>query len=177
MVPHRRVKNARIGRIQAQIRRAGIGADFQHVLPGFAAIGGAENTALFIRRPDLPLYGNPGDIGIGRVDFYLCDLAAFLETDMCPGLAGIGGFPHTVTGGGGHAPDGCFTGADIQHIVVGLGHRDRTNGTDLEILIRNIGPRSYPHFPFSRHHHRWPPCNTACGLPGTPATVVTRPPR
>ena len=120
------------------------------MFPAIATVGGTKNTAFLIRAPDLPLYGNPGNVWIGGMDFYTCNLATIFKADMIPGLASIGGLPHAVTGTRGHAADGCLASTHVQHVVIGLRYCDRTDRTDFEKLIRDILPGrprvfSFPH--------------------------------
>ena len=140
MVPHGRIQDSGIGGIHAEIRSAGISADFQDMFPGFAAIRGAENAAFFVGSPDLSLNRDKGDVGIGGVDFNLRNLAAFFQAGVLPGLASIGGFPDAVATAGGHTADRRFTGTDIKDIVIRFGNRHRADGAHFEVVVGKVLP-------------------------------------
>ena len=58
-----------------------------------------------------------------------------VQTDLFPGLAGIGRFINTVAVMCHHTPDRMLAHPDINHIRIALGYRDRSDRSELEVLI------------------------------------------
>ncbi len=118
MVPHRGVQNPWIGRVHGKVPGAGVSADFQHLLPTFSTIGSSVYATFLIRTPDLALDRDPCDIRVLRMNPDAGNLAAFIQSNVRPVPAHIGGFVNAVTVTGGDAPDGRFTGTYVQHVDI-----------------------------------------------------------
>jgi hypothetical protein len=68
------------------------------------------------------------------------NLSAFLQADVFPGFTAVSGFPHAVALAGGHAANGRFAGADVNHVIIGFSDRNCSNRADPEILVCKILP-------------------------------------
>ena len=140
VMPHRRVKNAWIGRVHDEVGGTGFRAYAQHMFPGLSTIGASKYTALITGTPDLALHGNQYRVGVGWVNLDAGDLPGFFQPDMGPGFASIGGLPHAVAMRGGDATDGGFTGAHVDDIFIRRRNCNRADGTHLEVTIRDVLP-------------------------------------
>ena len=67
------------------------------MFPALAAVGGAENSTLLVRRPDLALDRDKGDVRVIGMNLYPGNLAAFLKPDMLPGFSAVKGFINTIS--------------------------------------------------------------------------------
>ena len=139
-MPQGRVENTRIARIQREVRGAGVVVNLEHLLPGFATVAGAVDTALRVGRPDLPLHRHPGRIRVAGMYFNLGDLPGLRQSHEAEAAPGIGGFPQTLALAGGHATDRCLAGADINHIRIGGCHGDRPDSPHGNLPVGDVLP-------------------------------------
>ena len=66
--PQHGVDGARVGGIEREVDRAGVFVFVEHLLPGVAAIGGAEDAALGVGAVGVAEHGREEAIGIARID-------------------------------------------------------------------------------------------------------------
>ena len=133
------VEDARVVRVHLDVHHAGALGEVEHLLPGGAAVQGAEDAAVLVRPEDVSERRRVGDIRIGRMDRDGADLAGVPQADVLPGLAGVGGAVDPVAHGDVAARAG-RPGSDIDHIRVGGRHRDRAHGAHAEETVGHIRP-------------------------------------
>ena len=138
--PEGGIKDARIVRVHGEVDRAGMFADIKDLLPGCAAILGAENAAFFVGPKEVTERGDINEVGIFRMCPHAGNVAGITKADVFPGFAGIGRLPHAVAMGN-VAAHGFFAGADINHVVVPGSHLDSADRA-AEKPIRNRSPTS-----------------------------------
>ena len=80
------------------------------------------------------------EIGVGWINANLADLLRIFKAHMGPCLARVYRFVNAVAMGG-VAADRTLTGAHVDHIVVGGGHRDRSDRTEIDLPIGDWFPR------------------------------------
>ncbi len=130
LAPHlveRRVNDAGVPGIEHHIDCAGVFVLVEHLLPGLAAIGSAEDAALRVRSPGVSESCDESDVGIAGIDDDCADVARVFEPDVGPCLAGIGGFVHSVTIGDVPAQTG-FPAAGVKNVGIGIGYGDGADG-------------------------------------------------
>ncbi len=66
-LPHARVEDRRILRIDGEIGAAGVGVDVEHPFPGLAAVGRLVDAALLVAVPQVAGGANPDRIAVRRV--------------------------------------------------------------------------------------------------------------
>src|SRR5713101_485609 len=93
------VDHAGIAGFEAQVHGASNAVFVQNFLPGFAAIGGTEDSAIFIGAEAMPQSGDEHDVWIARIDQNTGDVAGVFEADVLPGFSAVGGFVHSVAVG------------------------------------------------------------------------------
>src|SRR6185503_14176107 len=91
MFPEGGVEDARVGGVHRQVAGAGLCVDEQHPLPGFPAVLRAVDSAIVVRRPARSLGRDVYEVAVLRVDTDGRDLLRWLEADVLPGPAGVGG--------------------------------------------------------------------------------------
>src|SRR5260370_1325308 len=101
--------------------------EVQNFLPGFAAIARAKDAALAVFAVGVAESGDKGNIGIGRMDDDLADVARVLQPDVVPGLAAVVRTIDAIAEGD-VAANASLAGADVNHIRIGVGDRDAANG-------------------------------------------------
>ncbi len=111
----------------------------QDLLPGRAAVGGAEDAAFGIGVVDVAERGDVDAIRVRRIHHDAADLSRAVEADMGPGLAGVGGFEHADAVGV-LAADIGLAGADIDDVRVRGRHRNGADGADGDALIADGKP-------------------------------------
>src|ERR1019366_1554721 len=89
-LPQGSVDYAGIPRIEYHINRAGIVVLIQDLLPGFAAVRGAENTPFRIRAPRMPQGCDQNKVRIARIDDDGADVARVFQAQVLPGQASVG---------------------------------------------------------------------------------------
>src|SRR6185295_14756931 len=86
----------------------------ESLLPGLAAIRGAEDAALGVGAEEVTLGGDQHDVGVARIDPHAADVAAVGEAAVLPCLAAVGGAIDAVAGGDVPA-GGDLAGADVEN--------------------------------------------------------------
>src|SRR5581483_8141692 len=146
-LPHGGVENVRVGGIERDIDGAGLVVHIDDLLPGLAAVGGAEEAAFGVRAPGVAEGRDEDDVGIARVHDDAGDVARVVEADVRPGLTGVHGFIHPVAEGDVAANAG-FAGADVDDVGIGRRHGNAADGRDrLLIEERNPGDAGVGGFP------------------------------
>src|SRR6266581_1568385 len=125
--PHRSKENVGILRIKNDVDAAGAVVQVENFLPGFAAIAGAENSALGVFAVGMAQSGDEGDVGIGGMNDDLADVARVFQPNVVPGLAGVVRTVNTITEGD-VATNAGFARADINDIGIGVRDRDAADG-------------------------------------------------
>ena len=95
-LPQRRVDRVRVGRIDGHVRAAGVLVLVEDLLERPAAVGRAINSAFLIGAVRMPEYRHEEPVGVARIDGDLRNLLPVAQTEMHPGLAGVGGFVDAV---------------------------------------------------------------------------------
>src|SRR5262249_11813265 len=96
--------------------------------PGLAAVAGPIDAALGIGAEGMAQYCRESHIGIGWMDDHAADLS-FLDPDVAPRLAGVGGFVDTVAGCN-VAADVGLAAADVDHVAMARGPGNAADGGD-----------------------------------------------
>src|SRR5581483_1242035 len=87
----RRIDDAAARRAQRHINRARVRIERQTRLPGLAAIGRLEDAPLYVWPPEVPRRRHILGVGIVRVNDDAPYLLAFLQPQVLPGRATVGG--------------------------------------------------------------------------------------
>ena len=116
-LPQCRVQDVGIAGIEGDVDAAGLGVLVEDLLPGLAAVAGAEDPALFVVGKGMPQRSDEGDVRILRVDDQASDGMGIGQADEFPGRAGIDRLVHAVTA---HdiAADAGFAGSNVNHVRV-----------------------------------------------------------
>ena len=134
--PHRREEDIGVLRIHCQVVGAGVLADLEHLLPRPSAVFRAVHAPLRIRPEDVAKGGHVREIRVGGMDADSGDEAGLLESDVLPGLAGVGGLIHTVAvrdvaaRAGGARPH-------VDDVRVGVGDGHRADRADVDLPVRH----------------------------------------
>src|SRR5687767_4595668 len=96
-LPHRRVEDARIVRVDREVDRARALVAVQHALPRLPAVARTEHAAFGIWSVRVPERRDVRRVGILGMDADLADVARLLEAEMRPGLARVRRAVHAVT--------------------------------------------------------------------------------
>src|SRR5271154_5291108 len=110
-----------IVRTEGDVDGAGIFVLVENFLPGFAAIGGAKNTALGIRAERMAQSRHKNNVSIPGIDNYLADGSRVVQADVLPCLPAVEGFINSVAMRD-VAADAGLAGTDIDDIRVGNCH-------------------------------------------------------
>ena len=94
--PHGGIDHVGIRGIDLDVGGAGVLVFVDDLLPGLAAIGGAEKAALFIRAVGMAEHGGEDSIGIARIDGERGNLQAIAQAEMSPGFSGVSRFVDSV---------------------------------------------------------------------------------
>src|SRR5579871_2529131 len=97
--PEHGVDRFRGGRVEGQGDGAGVLVLVQHLLPGRAAVGRAEDAALGVGAVGVAEDGDEEAVGVARVHDHRRDLLAVAQPQVLPGLAAVGGLVNAVAGG------------------------------------------------------------------------------
>ena len=119
MLPERREKLVRIGRVHDQLARAAALVRLQDRLPGLAPITGAVDPALAAGAPRRPERRDVDDVRIGRVREHAMDLPRVLEPQVGPALAPVAALVDAVPDPGAVARIP-FPGARPDDLRIGL---------------------------------------------------------
>ena len=138
-LPEPGVQHVGIGRVHGQVGRPGGVVAEEHLRPRLAAVLRAEDPALGVRPPHVPLRGHVHEVRIGRMHAHLRDLPRVVEPDVRPRLAAVGGLPHAVAVR--HvAADREFTAAHVHHVGIRRGDADRADRA-AEVAVAHRRPR------------------------------------
>ena len=148
-LPHRREEDARIGRIDREVDRAGGVVEEEHLLPRLAAVGRAEDAALRVRSEGVAHRGDEHAVGVARVDDDVADLLRVVEAEMLPAVAAVGRAIHARAVGQIFAQLR-FAGADLDHVRIGRRDGDRADRGDVGLAVGDVAPglsavRRLPH--------------------------------
>ncbi|GBD16679.1 hypothetical protein HRbin26_01582 [bacterium HR26] len=138
-LPDRREEDARVVAIHRDVVAAGVRALVEHLLPGLAAIGRAEDAALLVGPEGMAERRHVDDVRVARVDHDLADVAGVGEPAVDPGTAGIRGLVDAIAVGDVVADAG-LAGADIDDVGVGFRHRDGTDSGGAEEAVGDVAP-------------------------------------
>src|SRR5581483_3163678 len=92
-LPQRREQRVGIPGIEGDVNAAGVRVFVEHFLPGLAAVGGAEDAALFVGAELMAESGNEHVLG---VDDDFGDGARVTQPDVLPCLAAVHGLVYAV---------------------------------------------------------------------------------
>ena len=135
LLPHRRVDDVGVGRIDVDVLAAGVLVLEQDALEGLAAVGRAEDAALLVRaRRDGRAPRRRAGSGFFGSTAILRDLLRVAQPEMRPGLAGVGGLVDAVADRE-IGPLQAFAAADVDDV------RDRTARPRPSRSIRSAGRR------------------------------------
>src|SRR5262249_5678598 len=85
----RRIQRVGAVAVEGDIDHAGVLVDEEDVRPGFAAVGGFVDAALFVGSPEMAEGGDVGGVGIGGMDGDAADVVGIAESQVGPGLAAV----------------------------------------------------------------------------------------
>ena len=133
-LPEPGVEDPRVRRVHRQVRGAGLLVDVEDLLPRLAAVLRAEDPALGVGAPDVALRRDVDEVRIRRMDADARDLAGVAQPDVLPGPAAVGRLVDAVAVRD-VAADGLLSGADVDHVRIGLRDGDRADRARLEVLV------------------------------------------
>src|SRR6185437_4213193 len=96
LLPERGVQGLRVGRVHHDVVGARVLVRLDHLVPRLPAVRGAEDAAFGVGPIRVSEGRDEDAIWIGRLDRDVRNHARVVETDVRPGLAGVGGFVHPV---------------------------------------------------------------------------------
>ncbi len=147
-VPHRRVQQVRVARVDVEVCRAVHVVDVEDLLPRLARVLAHEDAALLVRAEGVPDGRDIDLVGIERVDDDARDVTRVGEPEVAPGLATICGLVDPVPEGD-RVAHVRFPGAHVDHVGVRRVERevtDRLHGLLVEERReRGAGVRRLPH--------------------------------
>ena len=88
--PNRRVKDARVLHVDAQIHRARLVAAVKNLFPGFAAVSRFVDAALTVRAESVAERRYVHSVGVARVNPNLADKTRVFQAHVSPGSAAVG---------------------------------------------------------------------------------------
>src|SRR6202047_4934005 len=95
-LPHRGVHDVGICGIDLDVRAAGVLIFVERFLPGFAAVSGGEDSALFVWPVGMPQHGSEQVIWIVGVNGQGGDLLAVAQAEVSPGFSRVHGFVNPI---------------------------------------------------------------------------------
>ena len=133
-LPHGRVHDAGVRRVQRQVDCAGLVALVQHLLPRVAAVLRPEHPALLVGTECVAEGGHVHEIGVRGMDSDPRDVPRVLQAHVLPRLPSVGGPVHAVAVG--HvAADAGLAGTGVDHVGVGLANGQRAHRRGVEIVV------------------------------------------
>ena len=152
-LPDGGVEQAGVVGVHGQIHRTGLGAAVEHLFPGASAVLGAVDTPFRVGAEGVAQGSHVDQVGIVRMDPDFADMAGLLESQVGPGLAGVGGLVDPVPIGNVQA-NGGFAGAGVDDVGVRGGHRQGADGGGVEEAVGDVLPvgAAVGGFPHSAGH-------------------------
>ena len=138
--PQGGVDDVGVRRVDLHVVGAGVVVLAEHLLEGPAAVGGAVHAAFRVGAVRMAEDGDEQAVGIPRVDGDLRNLLAVAQSQVSPGLAGVGRFVDAVSGGK-IRPLQAFAAAHVDDIRIGRGDRDRADRAG-GLLVEDGIPRA-----------------------------------
>ena len=138
-LPGARPDRARVLRVHREPGAAGVLVDEQHPIPVRAAVGGAKDAALLLRRRDASDRAREHDVGVGRVDEDAADAPGVVEAHVAPRLAGVGRLVDAVADDVAVANRPRFPGAGPDDVGIGRRDGERANRGDRQ-AVGHRGP-------------------------------------
>src|SRR5258708_7001614 len=127
-LPERGEQNIGIVRVEGYVDAAGVLIFIEDLLPGLAAIGGAEDTALGVRSIGMAESSYEDYVWVAGVDDDLADGTAVAQSNVLPGLAAVEGFVDSIAVRNVAAYAG-FARADVDGVAIGIGNGQAANGS------------------------------------------------
>ena len=118
LLPHRRVDDVRVGRVDVDVLAAGVHVFEKHALEALAAVGRTKDAALLVRPVRVAKRRDEQPVRVPRVDRQLGNLLRIAQAEMRPCLAGIGGPVDAVADGEVRARQ-ALAAPDIQDVRIG----------------------------------------------------------
>ena len=148
-LPHGRVHDAGVRRVQRQVDCAGLVALVQHLLPRIAAVLRPEHPALLVRPERVPESSDVDQVRVRRMDSDPRDVPRVLQTHVLPRLARVRGPVHAVAVGN-IAADAGLARARVDHVGIGLANGQGAHRRGVEIVVADRLPvraavRRLPH--------------------------------
>ncbi len=125
-------------RIENHIDRSGVLVFVENLVPGLAAISGAENASFRVRTKGMTERRDKNDIGIARVHDHFANRARILEANVLPGFSRVHRLPDAVTLAD-VAANASFAGPHINDVWIGTATA-MTADRRRSILVKNRGP-------------------------------------
>ena len=125
-------------RIDGEVDRARLVVFVENLVPRFAAVGRAKNTALWIRPVCMTECRDEYVIGIVWIDPNPRNVLRVLQSDVLPRLATVGCFVHFVAIGNISAQAG-LARPDVDDVGIRFRYRNRTNRCN-DTLVGNWLP-------------------------------------
>src|SRR5438477_3369749 len=138
---HCRLQNAWVRWIHLQFNVPGTLATEEHLLPAGAAIPRSKDAPLRIGAVGMAEGGNVDEVRIAWVDANLGDVSRLGKPQMAPRAARVIGAIDAVPVRD-VATNVRLTHAREQDVGVGVGHRQRANGTGSEVAVRDVLPEA-----------------------------------
>src|SRR5205807_1562520 len=132
------VDDLRVGRVEGEGDGAGVLVLGQHLVPGLAAVAGAEDAALGVGPVGVAEHGDEHPVRVARVDQHGPDLLAVAQADVLPGLAAVGRFVHAVADRQ-VRPLQALAAADVNHVGVRRGDGQGADGAG-RLVVEDGGP-------------------------------------
>src|SRR5437899_1586925 len=127
----------RILRVENDVDAAGAVVEIENFFPRFAAIARAEDAALRVGAVGMAEGSDEGDIRIRGMDDDGADVAGVLQADVVPSLAAVVRTIDAIAERDVAANAG-FAAADVNHIGIGIGDSDGTDGRGSLLLKKGI---------------------------------------
>ncbi len=138
-LPQRRIDHVRVVLVDHDIDRAGLVVSVEHLPPAIAPVRALEDAALVAGGAVLAERRHKNDVRVERMDSDLRDPVGLGEADVLPGLARIAASVHAVAWQ--DVPTNTrLSGADEDHIRIGVADRHRADRRRVDLEVRNRRP-------------------------------------
>src|SRR5262249_18550890 len=153
LLPQRRVDDVRVGWIDVDVLATGVGVLEQNAFESLAAVGGAEDAALFVGTVGMAERGDEEAIRIPRVYGNLRDLLCVAQPQVRPGGAGVRRLVDAVAYRK-VRPGQAFAAADVQNVRIGWRHDNPANRAGWLIVEDRLPrPAGVGRLPDTAVHH------------------------